>query len=95
MREDNILWMLPVKNAYTIDKKKPYLYTIIWTSEAGTLYVPTFSDSKAWNFYPGSARIFEDSNIDLKIFEDVLRLMKTNYVPNNLKNPGCVSMNMT
>ena len=27
------------------------------------LYLPTFSEIKAWDFYPGSAGIFEDDTI--------------------------------
>ena len=41
------------------------------------VYLPTFSEIKAWDFYPGSAGIFEYDTI---ISKEVRRLPKTSEV---------------
>ena len=53
---------------------------------SGILYLPTFSDSKARDFYPGSARIFKNvmTTVYPKISKDFRRCLKISKdVPNN------------
>ena len=60
-------------------------------SSARPLYLPTFSEIWAWDFYPGSARIFEDDTIISEVFrrspkssEDVRSLSKAKLLRKRL-----------